>query len=67
MNYIRKKPVWRKVTRKEAIRNGWKIIKGRWIDSNKGDDKQPLIRSRFVGKEYNNGEMEGLFAGTPPS
>lgn len=26
----------------------------------------PKYRSRLVGKEFNTGEMEGLFAGTPP-
>ena len=25
-----------------------------------------MIRSRYVGKEFNNGPEEGLFAGTPP-
>eukprot|EP00973_Karenia_brevis_P029826 4113938-Karenia_brevis.AAC.1 len=55
-----------KVTRTEATRRGWKIVKTRWIDINKGDDQQPLYRSRLVGKEFNDSEMAGLFAGTPP-
>ena len=38
----------------------------RWIDINKGDDENPNYRSRMVGKEFNTGEMDGLFAGTPP-
>ena len=66
LEYIRDRPVWKKITRKEAMRNGWKVVKARWIDINKGDDEQPLIRSRYVGKEYNDSEMEGLLAGTPP-
>eukprot|EP00973_Karenia_brevis_P040575 5612454-Karenia_brevis.AAC.1 len=66
MEFVKKKQVWTKITRAEAIRRGWKIIKVRWIDINKGDDQDPLYRSRVVGKEFNDGEMGGLFAGTPP-
>ena len=36
------------------------------IDINKGDDVNPVYRSRLVGKEFNNEQMGGLFAGTPP-
>ena len=43
-----------------------KIIKTRWIDINKGDDLNPIYRSRLVGKEFNHEAMEGIFAGTPP-
>ena len=40
--------------------------KTRWIDIYEGDDKNPVYRSRFVAKEFNTGEAQGLFAGTPP-
>ena len=66
LEYAHKKHVWSKVTREEAKRRGWKIIKTRWIDINKGDDRRPNYRSRLVGKEFNNGEVAGLFAATPP-
>ena len=33
---------------------------------NKGDDENPNYRSRLVGKEFNTGPVDGLFAGTPP-
>ena len=66
IEYIRSKNVWTKITRVEAQRRGMKIIKARWIDINKGDDEKPNYRSRFVAKEYNQGEEQGLFAGTPP-
>ena len=33
---------------------------------NKGDDENPVYRSRLVGKEFNDGSMDGIFAGTPP-
>ena len=41
-------------------------MKSRWIDINKGDDQNPNYRSRMVGKEFNDGVLEGLFAATPP-
>ena len=66
IRYVRKKKVWVKMSRQEAIRLGIKIIKTKWIDINKGDVTNPIHRSRFVGKEFNDGEVEGLFAATPP-
>ena len=66
IEYVRSKKVWTKIPRAEAQKMGYKIIKTRWIDINKGDDANPLYRSRFVAKEYNTGEEQGLFAGTPP-
>ena len=66
IEYIRGRKVWTKIPREEAQRRGMKVIKTRWIDINKGDDDKPNYRSRFVAKEYNNGDAQGLFAGTPP-
>ena len=45
-----------------------KIIKTRWLDINKGDRCSPNYRSRFVGKEYNDGKGAevGRFAAIPP-
>merc|ERR1712086_771926 len=66
LDYIAQKKVWEVVPREEARRNGWKIIKSRWIDINKGDDIAALYRSRLVGEEFADKEVDGLFAGTPP-
>ena len=66
IGYARKKKVWRKMSRAEATKRGWKVVKTRWIDINKGDADNIIYRSRLVGKEFNNGDAEGLFAGTPP-
>jgi len=66
IEYIQKKKVYRKIPRRVAIANGWKIIKTRWIDLNKGDRKNPNYRSRFVGKEFNDGVDSTMFAATPP-
>ena len=63
---IREKGVWTKIPRSVAQSRGWKIIKTRWIDVNKGDDDNTVYRSRLVGKEFNDGTMDGIFAGTPP-
>ena len=58
--------MWNNIPRAHAKKMGWKIIKTRRIDINKGDDEQPVYRSRIVAKEFNNEMMDGLFAGTPP-
>ena len=52
--------------RAEAKRRNAKMIKGRWIDCNKGDSACPDYRSRFVGKEFNVGTDPELSAATPP-
>ena len=67
VEYIRAKQVWKKIKRSEALRRGWKIIKTRWLDINKGDDEDPIYRSRLVGKEFSAKDgMDGILAGTPP-
>lgn len=66
MKYIRKKDVWKFVTREEARNNGWKIIKTRCIDVNKGDDENPNYRSRLVAKEFNDGGSGGIVREHPP-
>ena len=52
--------------RAEATRLGYKIVKSRWINIDKGDLENPLHRSRFVAKEFNDGVIDGLFASTHP-
>lgn len=66
IEYVNDKKVWVKVKRSEAQRKGWKVIKGKWIDLNKGDKERPNYRSRYVGKEFNDGDWLGIFAATPP-
>ena len=65
MEYAEMKPVWRKIARKLAKAKGWKIVKSMWLDINKGDEANPNYRSRYVGKEFNDREIDGLFAATP--
>ena len=66
MDYAEKKPVWRKILRRTANSKGWKMIKSRWLDINKGEEANPNYRTSFVGKDINDREIEGLFAATPP-
>ena len=41
-------------------------IKVRWVDVNKGDDKEPNYRSRLVAMEFKRGVNAEWFSGTPP-
>ncbi len=50
MDYFRKMGVWKKVPRARARQLRAKVLRGKWIDSNKGDSQNPNYRSRFVGK-----------------
>ena len=43
-----------------------KLIKTRWIDTDKGDAENPNYRSRLVGREIKTDERPDLFAATPP-
>ena len=54
------KKVWGRMTRREANRRGIKIVGVRWVDINKGDNQNPLYRSRLVAKEFNDGKDDSL-------
>ena len=66
IDYVDSKGVWEKWPKHKAVAQGYKIVDTRWIDTDKGDKANPNYRSRIVGKEFNNGQEEGLFASTPP-
>ena len=63
---VKDKQVWDKIPRAEAKSNGWKVLKARWIDINKGDDESPNYRSRLVAKEINQDSSKDSFAAAPP-
>eukprot|EP00973_Karenia_brevis_P011552 1561935-Karenia_brevis.AAC.1 len=50
--------------------DGKLVLKGRWVDVNKGDDLNPNYRSRYVAKEIKKGAKSSLvaeyFAAMPP-
>ena len=66
IDHVEKKEVWVKIPRWRATQAGWKVIGTRWIDINKGDSAKPDLSSRLVAKEFNTGDMDGVFAATPP-
>lgn len=47
-------------------RTGKMPIRGKWVNVNKQDEKNPLIRSRYVACEVNTYRDESLYASTPP-
>ena len=67
VDYIRKSNLYTKVPIQECIeKTGNKPIAVKWIDRNKQDAKNPLYRSRLVGKEFNTYNDITLYAATPP-
>ena len=59
--------LWKVIHRPEDL-GEYKLISTRWVDVNKGDDKNPVYRSRLVAKEFKRLGLDDddLFAGTPP-
>ena len=66
MKYFRDMEVYEVVSRSELDRTGGKLIDTRWIDTNKADELNPEYRSRLVGREFNDGKDDSLYASTPP-
>ena len=66
MAYFKKLGVYKIVPRSHQKRTGGKIIGTRWVDVNKGDSECPNCRSRLVGREFNVGKDDTLYASTPP-
>ena len=67
LRYFESKRVWTKVKRAEAVaRQGKAPITVKWIDINKGDDENPLYRSRLVAREVRKHGEASIFAPTPP-
>ena len=63
--YFKKLGVYRIVPRSHQLRTGGKVIGTRWVDVNKGDLANPTCRSRLVGREFNVGKDDTLYASTP--
>ena len=59
--------VWVKVPRAEAFTvTGRPPVGTRWVDTNKGDEKMPKVRSRIVAQELRRESDFNLFVATPP-
>ena len=66
MAYFKAMNAFERVPRSKIEEVGGKVVSTRWIDINKGDTSSPQYRSRLVGREYNNGKDDSLYASTPP-
>jgi len=72
IRYMNQLKVWKVELRKDACADGTPVYGVRWIDCNKGDDVNMLLRSRLVVQETNKvttiaqGDVASTFAATPP-
>ena len=67
LDYFASKGVWTKRTVAEAVKvSGKGPITVKWVDTNKGDDLNPNVRSRLVAREIRRAGEEPIFAPTPP-
>eukprot|EP00971_Amphidinium_carterae_P328332 6460147-Amphidinium_carterae.1 len=72
MQYMRDLQVWDEVDESVALERGFRVIGTRWLDINKGDDLQPVYRSRLVCQEtrrvssIRGDDISAVFAATPP-
>ena len=66
VEYFRIMGVYEVVPRSGTADPGGKLIDTRWIDTNKMDEFNLEYRSRLVGREYNNGKYDTLYASTLP-
>ena len=64
---VKKRGVYERRPRTDAkSMTGKAPIKLRWVDTNKGDEKNPNYRSRIVAMEFKKDSRLDLFAPTPP-
>ena len=66
MEYFYMLGLYERVPRSHQVHTGEKIIGVRWVDVNKGDATDTNYRSRLVGREFNIGRDDALYAATPP-
>ena len=67
IDYFKSKGVWELRSIDEAIRMmGRRPISVRWVETNKGDDESPNVRSRLVAREIRLPGKDAIFAPTPP-
>ena len=70
IGFMKELGVFERSTREECVARTRKSpITTRWIDTNKGTEENPVVRSRLVARDFKKkGEMEryDLFAAMPP-
>ena len=65
MRFFKQLGVCRRVPRSRVAEVNGKMISVKWLDTNKGDRLNPNHRSRRVGRDYNQGKDDTLYASTP--
>ena len=69
LDYMRSRGIWREVSVQEAWdKTGRAPVSVKWVDTNKGTEEEPNIRSRLVARDFKVKDScrEDLFAATPP-
>ena len=70
IDYMKLKGIWTEVDRDEChSKTGKKPVSVKWVDTNKGSDEVPVIRSRLVARDFRekgDKDRQDLFAATPP-
>jgi hypothetical protein len=67
LTFMHEWEVWDEAPIEECHRvMGRKPLGGRWVDVNKGDARNPIVRCRYVAKDFANGKNDEFFAATPP-
>ena len=65
--YVKEMHLYEKVSIEQSFATtGEAPTSTRWIDINKGDQKNPTYRSRLVAREIDTHRRDDLFAATPP-
>ena len=67
LSFMRKERLWDVVPRSRAV--GHRVVSVRWVDTDKGSEDKPEIRSRLVARDFNGGwdrDREDPSAATPP-
>ena len=66
MGYVRYHKVYDYATVEECkAQTGAPPVGTRWLDTNKGDEKHPNYRSRWVAQQYRRAWVETVFSATP--
>jgi hypothetical protein len=67
LEFMKQWGVWDVVPTTECWKNtGKRPLQSKWVDVNKGDLQRPVVRSRFVAKEFADKRSDEFFAATPP-
>ena len=66
IQYLMKREVYRVAQKEEARKAGKRVLRLKWIDTDKGDMSARNVRSRLVCTEVRRRGSDAIFAATPP-